>query len=91
MFFAVTLMRSVLEFRADLKKFPGFLESADFMAQINGPTGLVIILGDTSAAPYTETVERFTSEPVMFLVLPMKGERNIAVVEIKSLAKAKSV
>ncbi|MDA3867031.1 MAG: heparinase II/III family protein [Salinivirgaceae bacterium] len=89
--FAVEALRSVFGVSCGLEKFPGFLESSDFMAQINGPTGLDYNFGDASAAPYTETVERFTSEPVMFWFANERGQRSIAEVEIKSLAKAKSV
>ncbi|MBC7827141.1 MAG: hypothetical protein H7122_05310, partial [Chitinophagaceae bacterium] len=59
--FAVEALRSVFGGSCGLEKFPGFLESTDFMTQINGPTGLDYNFGDASEAPHTETIERFTS------------------------------
>lgn len=42
----------------------------------------------TTAAPYTEVIDRYTSEPVVFWFAKEKGCREIAASEIKSLAKA---
>ncbi len=89
--FALEALRSVFGVSCGLEKFPGLLESTDFMTQIVGPTGLDYNFGDASSAPYTQTVERFTSEPVMFWFANERRQGNIAEVEIKSLAKAKRI
>ncbi|MBC7979354.1 MAG: heparinase II/III family protein, partial [Armatimonadetes bacterium] len=89
--FAVEALRSVFNTSCGLEKFPGFLESIDFMSQMKGPTGHDYNFGDATAAPLTETIDRFTSEPVVFWFAREKGRREIAEVEIKSLAKAMSI
>jgi len=72
-----------------LEKFAGLLESTDFKTRIVGTTGRYYNFGDASSAPFTETVKRFTSEPVMVWKANKRGQGNNAEVEIKSLAKAK--
>ncbi len=89
--FALEALRSVFGVSCGLEKFTGLLESIDFMAQINGPTGIDYNFGDATAAPLTETIDRFTSEPVMFWFANERGHREIAEVEIKSLVKATNI
>ncbi len=91
----IEALRSVFGTTCNLEKFPGFLETTNFITQIVGPTGYEYPFSDAGGAWAHLTSkpmhERFTSEPIMLWFAAETGNADVARVEINSILQAKKI
>ncbi|MDA3867944.1 MAG: heparinase II/III family protein [Salinivirgaceae bacterium] len=89
--FLIDALRSVFGTTCNLEKFPGFLESTDFLVQAKGPTGNDYNFSDSGDRLLPWNEEKFTSKPVLLWFASERKNSDIARIEIKSLLKARSI